>query len=620
MIKNTFTEKIKEYCPVSSWRKYSAYCTESISRSISYANVVNFFILAFSLFTLFCKFVLGALDNMPTDYVLTAYLPSIIIPFFLYLSVSVLAKKKPGLVFPLQMLVYAIISLPVWWGIYGIVVSHIYLGKSDFYFWMGGLIAYSGACAIIPAFSFFNSVFFYILSVFLFSHFNVDVGENMPANTLFMYTIAVIISRIRFKHEYLEYVSQQKLLELSENMRRMKEEAEQANSAKSRFLAHVSHEIRTPINAILGENEMIFRESTQKEIVEYSNTIASSGKVLLSLINDILDHSKLEAGKMDLLIEEYSLAELITALKPMVKFRADSKGLKTEYIICDDTPDTLVGDSTRITQILTNILTNAVKYTEHGCVTFKLSHEITDDSHLNLIVSVKDTGIGMKKEDLEHLTDSFSRFDAKRNKNVEGTGLGMGITAGLLELMNGRMEVESEYGKGSVFTITIPQEYRKGDTASSHLNDKESKTSATDRTQYKPLFTAPEAKILVVDDTSLNLMVAKALLKETKVQVTTAASAAEMFDCVSREYFDIIFLDHLMPNMDGIEALHQMKKMNHLCTDTPVIALTANADIGTRNMYLNEGFDDYLSKPVNPETYEQLVMQYLPKDKYRVCQ
>lgn len=390
--------------------------------------------------------------------------------------------------------------------------------------------------------------------------------------------------------------------------------ADSANHAKSVFLANMSHDIRTPINAVLGMNEMIQRECDDVQILDYSDKIKSAGTTLLGLINDILDLSKIEAGKLDIIPVDYDLTHMLNDLVCMIQPRADAKGLKLETNVDANIPKLLRGDEIRLKQIITNILTNAVKYTEKGTVTFSVGFEKSGEDSIVMTISVADTGIGIKQEDIPRLFSEFDRIEEERNRNIEGTGLGMSITQRLLAMMNSKLDVESEYGKGSVFSFAVTQNVVKWDAAGDL--DEALHRSQTDRTGYHERFTAPGAEILVVDDTPMNLEVFVSLLKKTLVHIDTAGSGDECIALAKSKKYDIMFLDHMMPDKDGIETLGEIKTLKD-CPNaaTPMICLTANAVSGSREKYLNAGFDDYLTKPVEPERLEQMIMKYLPQEK-----
>ena len=400
----------------------------------------------------------------------------------------------------------------------------------------------------------------------------------------------------------------------AENLEREKVLANTANRAKSEFLSNMSHEIRTPINAIMGMDEMILRESKEPSTLEYAQNLQNAAKSLLSLINDILDFSKIEAGKMEIIPVEYHLDSVLNDLVNMIRKRAENKGLEL-IIEADKTlPSVLFGDEIRIKQIVTNLLTNAVKYTEKGSVTLKVSCTPVDAENIYLNVSITDTGIGIKEEDIQKLFSAFERIEEERNRNIEGTGLGMNITKKLLKMMNTELRVSSVYGEGSTFSFQVAQRVVNPEP----IGDFEThyKNSLAQRSEYHESFTAPEAAILVVDDTVMNLTVVKGLLKQTKIKMDTAVSGYECLEMVKKKKYDIIFLDHRMPGMDGIETLQAMKGLaNNLNNETPTISLTANAISGAREQYIAAGFQDYLTKPINATQLEKTIIKYLPSDK-----
>ncbi len=390
--------------------------------------------------------------------------------------------------------------------------------------------------------------------------------------------------------------------------------AEEATQAKSSFLANMSHEIRTPINAVLGMNEMILRECSDKEILAYSENIRSAGNALLGLVNNILDFSKIEAGRMDIDPAEYDLSSVINDLVNMIQIRADDKDLLLDLVIDKSIPKILYGDEIRIKQIITNLLTNAVKYTQKGSVTFKIGYEKKDDENILLKVTVKDTGIGIKEEDISRLFVKFDRIEESRNRNIEGTGLGMNITMSLLELMGSTLDVKSIYGEGSEFAFSLEQKVIRWE----ELGDFERayKKNLGSKKDYHKKFTASGARILVMDDNPMNLMVLKNLLKQTLLRIDTADDGDEGLMMSNVAKYDMIFFDHMMPGKDGIETLHEMRsQQSNPNLKTPCVCLTANAISGAREQYIAEGFDDYLSKPIDAEKIENMLIRYLPKDK-----
>lgn len=388
-------------------------------------------------------------------------------------------------------------------------------------------------------------------------------------------------------------------------------EALAANEAKGKFLARMSHEIRTPINAVLGMDEMILRESGEPHIKEYAMDIYTAGQTLLSLINDILDFSKIDSGKMEIVPVEYDISSLIHDLANMASQRIKDKNVRLEVEVDHNIPSRLYGDDVRIRQVLTNILTNAVKYTHEGNVWLRVGGRRTGDTAV-LTFEVEDTGIGIREEDLPKLSAEFERIEEDRNHNIEGTGLGMNITIQLLSLMGSRLQIESIYGKGSKFYFKLEQKI----VDHTPVGDFESRVhQMTDNYNYSTKFHAPAAKILVVDDNAVNRKVLRSLLKETQIQVTDAEGGAECLELVQKNRYDLIFLDHMMPKMDGVETLHHIKELSGCpCQDTPVVVLTANAVSGAKEKYLSEGFDDFLSKPVVPEKLENMIKKMLPEE------
>ena len=391
--------------------------------------------------------------------------------------------------------------------------------------------------------------------------------------------------------------------------------AENANKAKTYFLSTISHDIRTPMNSILGMNEMVLRECDNEDIIVYSEHIRASGNTLLGLINDILDFSKIEAGKLDLIPVDYEIASVLNDLVNMVQTRADAKGLTLELNIDTNIPRMLSGDEIRIKQAVTNLLTNAVKYTKQGTVTFSVGYKKADDDpdSIMLDVSVEDTGIGIREEDIGHLFAAFERIDEADNRSIEGTGLGISITQSILGLMGSTLSVKSEYGKGSVFSFSVKQKVIKWEPVGDY--EAAFRRSVAERKIYKEKFTAPDAKVLVVDDTPVNITVFKSLLKRTRIQIDTAESGDECIIRTSLVKYDLIFLDHMMPVKDGIETLKELKSSRkNKNLETPIICLTANAVSGMRESYLAAGFDDYLTKPIDPEGLESTIIAYLPKE------
>lgn len=386
-----------------------------------------------------------------------------------------------------------------------------------------------------------------------------------------------------------------------------------ANETKTDFLANMSHEIRTPINAMLGFDEMILREETDERILDYAMNIKKAGNNLISLINDILDFSKVESGKMEIINEEYKTSAMLTDVINMTYVKAKEKGLSFDVFVGKDIPRKLYGDEIRVKQILTNVLNNAVKYTEEGSVTLSVNYDKLGGDKGRLRISVADTGMGIEPENISKVTEAFRRFDIQKNRSIEGVGLGMSIVASLLNAMGGKMQVYSTYGEGSDFRILIPQEIRDITPIGNYQTDY--RKDLLNRPVYRELFTAPQARILFVDDNIMNLSVAKGLLKKTKILIDTADSGVGCLELTRKHKYDLIFMDHLMPEMDGVETLRRLRRENgNLNQYTMVVALTANAIKGSKEFYMQEGFQEYLTKPIEGEQLEKVLLQLLPKE------
>lgn len=439
--------------------------------------------------------------------------------------------------------------------------------------------------------------------IMLFQHFN-QVIKGYTSN------IEENARLLQHEMEFMEKKNEQlrKANELAEEAR---QDAIAANAAKGKFLAHMSHEIRTPINAVLGMDTMILRETKDMQIKEYALDIQNAGQSLLALINDILDFSKIESEKLEIIPVEYDMSSLIHDISNMIKSKAEAKKLELSIHVDENLPSKLFGDDVRIRQVLVNLLNNAVKYTQKGTVALSVDGRIEGRKAV-LNFSVQDTGIGIKEEDISKLFEEFERIEEKRNRNIEGTGLGINITTQLLFLMGSRLQVESVYGEGSRFYFTLEQQIVDS-TPIGNLEERIRKQSR--EYTYTSTFFAPDANILVVDDNLINLKVFVSLLKRTKLNVDVADSGKACLEMAAKKRYDLIFLDHMMPEMDGIETLHHMKEMEEcLCAESPVVALTANAITGAKEMYLSEGFDAFLPKPINPEKLEQMILKLLPRD------
>ncbi|MBR3040439.1 MAG: response regulator [Lachnospiraceae bacterium] len=424
--------------------------------------------------------------------------------------------------------------------------------------------------------------------------------------------LAFFLARVLDKLNKQEQEYQEKVLMLE------KQSADEANKAKSRFLADMSHEIRTPINAIIGMNEMILRESDDKEIKGYSQMIKQSGNNLLELISGILDFSKIEDGKMDIVPVRYSVANQIVYYENSISERAKAKNLELVFHIDENLPSELYGDDTRINQVVMNLLTNAVKYTQEGRVTLgiKEKERNSESGEVRIYYEVKDTGIGIRKEDMEKLFESFERLDVIKNRNIEGTGLGMAITQRLLKLMGSELKVESEYGVGSEFSFELVQKIENEEPLG---NYKEVMLNTGDSEHYRELFRAPEARILVVDDTKMNILVIENLLKKTEMKIDSAMNGSDAVFLAIENSYDVILMDQRMPGMDGTEAMKRIREPGSGKNDkTPIICLTADVISGAKERYMELGFDGYLMKPVDASELERTICNYLPKEKVQI--
>ncbi|MCR4762003.1 MAG: response regulator [Lachnospiraceae bacterium] len=400
------------------------------------------------------------------------------------------------------------------------------------------------------------------------------------------------------------------------NIRLEANELMHISKAKDDFLANMSHEIRTPLNGILGMDEMILRETKENKIREYALDIKSAGNTLLSIINDILDLSKIESGNFEILPVEYDLASVLNDVLNLTRHRAQKKKLAYDFRVEETIPSSLYGDEIRIRQIMLNIINNAIKYTEEGSVQVDISSRSTMmGNYADLIIRVADTGMGIREEDKDKLFRSFQRLEERKNRNIEGTGLGLHITWLLLEMMEGSIEVESEYGKGSAFTVTVPQRVVKAVPIG---NFSKAVRNYLDNIETEEVMLyAPRARLLVVDDNEMNLEVMEGLLRDTHIQTDLADSGQACIERVREAAYDCILLDQMMPGMNGEETLNEMIRLD-LLHQTPVVALTADAIIGAKENYLAKGFTDYLSKPVKYELLEQVLNEYIPKEKQQV--
>ena len=452
------------------------------------------------------------------------------------------------------------------------------------------------------------SIILYILAVL-----SGPLVQIIYPNVLFiLFTVSIGLLLLMFALETPDY---QTLKRTMNELRITRDEAEEAmavaqsaSQAKTDFLSAMSHEIRTPINAILGYNEMVQRDTNDPEINRYSANIRSAGKTLLSMICDMMDYTEMETGSLHLEETNYSAASMLSDITTFGRYYADKKELELRVSFDPEIPRTLAGDSVRMTRIFSNLLSNAVKYTDSGWVEISIKWERQDEQNGWLCASVRDTGIGMREEDIARISSSFLRLDKKRNQNIQGIGLGLTIVTRLLSMMGSTLEVSSEYGSGTTMSFRVKQ----GIVDPEPLGDVSALAGSGERIRSVPGFTAPDARILAVDDNTMNLELYRGSLKDIRSHVDTAVNGVEALELISRNSYDLIILDHMMPVMDGMETLKTIRKQN-LCPGVPIIIITANAVSGEKSVYLNAGFDDYLSKPVSSRQLWEAVKKHLPE-------
>ncbi len=443
------------------------------------------------------------------------------------------------------------------------------------------------------------------------------VVQILYPNVLFiLFTVSIGLMLLMFGMETPDY---QALNRTMNELRTTRDEAEEAmaaaqiaSQAKSEFLTNISHEIRTPINAILGYNEMVLRDTEKTDIAQYCVNIQSAGKTLLSMISDMLDYTEIETGSINIEETNYSTASMIADITTCGKYYAEKKDIEIRVDIDSNIPKMLHGDNARITRIFSNLLSNSVKYTDFGHIDIVIKWEQKSEFTGWIYAEVTDTGIGLRDEDIARITSAFQRADKKRNQHIQGLGLGLTIVTKLLSMMGSQLSIKSEYGKGTSISFRLMQ----GIVDPTPLGNVDELNCIPEKSTLRPGFTAPDARLLAVDDNSMNLELYRGSLKDTKIQIDTAINGVEALELISRYKYDLIILDHMMPIMDGMETLKTIKKQN-LCQGVPILVITANAVPGEKSVYLNAGFDDYLSKPVSSRQLLEAVRKHLPENLIR---
>ncbi len=400
---------------------------------------------------------------------------------------------------------------------------------------------------------------------------------------------------------------------LINRMKELRQQAEEANEAKSDFFASMSHELRTPINTMIGMNEMIIRDAQSAKVRKYATDAKAAANMLLGLVNDILDNSKISAGKLEIYENRYSVTDMLVEVYNMMSVLVSAKSLEFTFDIDPGLPQELVGDDVRIRQILINLMTNAMKYTDKGYIRLHITGEPSGQGSIKLYVKVEDSGVGISNERMDNIFSKFARVEDDRNHHVDGTGLGLNVCVNILRLMGSEMFVESELGVGSIFSFVLEQKLTDNTGRIGDFNERlRNSTFAEAATED---FFAPDATVLVVDDNIMNLRVFCGLLEDSKVAVTAVTSGMECLNLVRLHHYDIIFMDHMMPDMDGVETFHRMSELSeNKCLDTPVIMLTANVLQGSKESYVSEGFRDFLPKPVHVDQLKDMLRRHLPEE------
>ena len=462
----------------------------------------------------------------------------------------------------------------------------------------------------------FNLVLFTVMvfAMFVIGYYHPELFKPYTRWIFYLDTSLAVVE-IGFICFIMTWFQNRQFIEENNRAKEETRKVEELNRSQNRFFSSMSHEIRTPINSILGLNEIILRQDdASAEIVKDAENIQGAGNMLLALINDILDFSKIEAGKMDIVPVNYSIANMLSEIVNMVWLRAEQKGLEFRIEVDPTIPSELFGDEVRIKQILVNLLNNAVKYTREGSVTLHIEKEELREDEVLLMFSVIDTGMGIKQDEIPYLFDAFRRVDEEKNARIEGTGLGLSIVKQLVDLMGGRITVNSVYTQGSTFMVSLWQQVTRSDAVGEINITNDSCEGSEGR--YLAGFMAKDTRILIVDDNRMNLEVEKKLLDGTEITVDTVMSGEEALSMTLSFRYDVILMDHLMPEMDGIVCMQLIRKQSGgLNNSVPIVVLTANADSEHRDIYSRSGFDGYLIKPVSGRQLRETVLRYLPENR-----
>lgn len=559
----------------------------------TYLAIIN---ANYSLLIIFCKSYLVYLLIWIT--LMTAYIYVISVNGFKRKSKEKTKKKEKNSKFFKFLIILATISILL------VIILPLYSNRSNgriYTYGPSAVISYiiSGICIFVWLICMFKNIKNLKSKKYLPMFAYMTIGLIATAIQAIYPEILIITSMETFITFLMYFTIENPDMKMIEQLNIARDQAEKANRAKSDFLSNMSHEIRTPLNAIVGFSQALQEEDLPDSAKDEVSDIVSASNSLLELVNGILDISKIEADKLEIVNTEYSFKNVYNDLVALTRARMGEKPLDLRLSYDESIPSVLYGDHTRVKQIILNLLTNAVKYTREGYVSFKVSSVIEGDV-CRLIVSVEDSGIGIKNENIDKLFMKFERFDLDKNITIEGTGLGLAITKKLVDLMHGKIVVQSVYGKGSKFTVALDQKIIRGKEVV--LENHEAKVE---------LFEAPDKKVLVVDDNKINLKVAARLLSNYKVNVELVESGFECLEKVRTNTYDLILMDDMMPKMSGVETFHKLKENNSF--NTPVVALTANAITGMKEKYLSEGFNGYLSKPIDKLELNIIMKKYLKK-------